>query len=55
MRGRGTDGPLTGVFDEQTREALRVLVGIENLEERWTGEGDMIDRYVVEYLRDRIA
>ncbi len=49
------DGPVTGVFDEQTRKALRVLVGIENLEERWTGEGDMIDRFVVEYLRDRIG
>ena len=49
------DGPVTGVFDERTRKALRTLVGIENLEERWTGEGDMIDRYVVEYLRDRIG
>ncbi|MCP4537042.1 MAG: DUF1028 domain-containing protein [Chloroflexi bacterium] len=49
------DGPVTGVFDEQTRKALGTLVGIENLEERWTGEGDMIDRFVVEYLRDRIG
>ncbi len=49
------DGPVTGVFDEHTRKALYTLVGIENLEERWTGEGDMIDRFVVEYLRDRIG
>jgi uncharacterized Ntn-hydrolase superfamily protein len=40
-----------GVFDETTRKALRKLVGIENLEQRWDGEGDMIDREVVEYLR----
>jgi hypothetical protein len=47
------DGPMTGAFDERTRKALRTLVGIENLEERWDGEGDVIDRGVVEYLRDR--
>jgi len=47
------DGPVTGVFDEVTRKSLCTLVGIENLEERWNGEGDMIDRHVVEYLRDR--
>ena len=47
------DGPVTGAFDERTRRALRTLVGIENLEERWDGEGDAIDRGVVEYLRDR--
>jgi uncharacterized Ntn-hydrolase superfamily protein len=49
------DGPVTGVFDELTRKALRTLVGIENLEERWNGEGDMIDRLVVEYLRERFG
>jgi len=47
------DGPITGVFDGVTRKSLCTLVGIENLEERWNGEGDMIDRHVVEYLRDR--
>ena len=31
------------------------LVGTENLEERWNGEGDMIDGRVVEYLRDRFG
>lgn len=48
-------GPVTGVFDEATREALRTLVGIENLEERWDGEGDRIDRDVVAYLSDKFA
>lgn len=53
MRTGHYKGPQTGVFDESTRKALRALVGIENLEERWTGEGDMIDLKVIEYLRDR--
>jgi hypothetical protein len=47
------DDAVTGVFDRPTRKALRALVGIENLEERWDGEGDSIDRCVVEYLRDK--
>jgi uncharacterized Ntn-hydrolase superfamily protein len=47
------DGPLTGEFDAATRSALRSLVGKENLEERWDGSGDMIDRMVVDYLRQR--
>lgn len=49
------DGPVTGVFDELTRKALTTLVGIENLEERWSGEGDMIDRCVLEYLREKFG
>jgi uncharacterized Ntn-hydrolase superfamily protein len=47
------DGPRNGLFSEETRKALRALVGTENLEERWNGEGDQIDRKVVEYLRDK--
>jgi uncharacterized Ntn-hydrolase superfamily protein len=47
------DGPETGDFDEVTRRALRALVGMENLEERWSGEEDAIDRLVLEYLRER--
>lgn len=46
-------GKASGQFDEETRKALRALVGAENLEERWNGEGDAIDRQVVEYLRGR--
>jgi len=47
------DGPQTDTFDEASRNALRALVGTENLEERWNGKGDMIDGQVVEYLRDK--
>ncbi len=49
------DGSITGVFDAATRKALRALVGTENLEERWDGKGDMIDRQVVNYLCDKFA
>jgi uncharacterized Ntn-hydrolase superfamily protein len=48
-------GPTTSVFDAATRKALRALVGTENLEERWNGEGDAIDRLVVTYLRDKFG
>ncbi len=48
-------GPPTGTFDGTTRKALRALVGRENLEERWNGEGDLIDRRVVAYLREKFA
>ncbi len=49
------DGPANGTFDEATRAALRALVGRENLEERWDGTGDKIDRVVVEYLSKRFS
>lgn len=49
------DGPVNGVFDEATRKALRVLVGNENLEERWDGTGDQIDRVVVDFLMKRFG
>ena len=48
-------GPGNGVFDEDTRSALRALVGSENLEERWDGTGDVIDRVVVDYLINRFG
>ncbi|MDH5506828.1 MAG: DUF1028 domain-containing protein [Anaerolineae bacterium] len=48
-------GPENGIFDEATRQSLRALVGIENLEERWTGEGDTIDRKVIEFLRAKFG
>lgn len=44
-----------GVFDEETRAALRALVGSENLEERWDGTGDMIDSVVVDFLLQRFG
>lgn len=49
------DGPVSGIIDEPTRKALRALVGQENLEERWDGTGDTIDRITVEYLQSRLS
>ena len=46
---RETDGG----FDDETRDALRALVGSENLEERWNGTDAMIDSVVVDYLLQR--
>jgi uncharacterized Ntn-hydrolase superfamily protein len=46
-------GAVTGAIDEDTRKALRALVGAENLEERWNGDGDAIDRMAVEFLREK--
>lgn len=45
----------SGVFDEETRKALRALVGAENLEERWSGEGDQIDRMALDFLREKFG
>ncbi len=42
-----------GGFDDETRDALRALVGSENLEERWNGTDAMIDSVVVDYLLQR--
>jgi len=47
------EGPATDEFDSATRSALRTLVGRENLEERWDGKGQLIDKQVVIYLRER--
>lgn len=44
------NGPSSGIFDDTTRKALWSMVGTENLEERWDGTGDLIDRQVVDYL-----
>lgn len=52
-------GPVTGEFDAATHKALRALVGEENLEERWSGEGtkdgEVIDRVVIEFLVKRFG
>jgi len=48
-------GEQNGTFDDATRQALRALVGAENLEGRWNGEGDEIDGLVVDYLRDKFG
>lgn len=50
MTGTGHyQGPLHGEYDEATRQALRNLVGRENLEDRWR-EDEMIDGVVLNYL-----
>jgi uncharacterized Ntn-hydrolase superfamily protein len=46
-------GPVNNIFDETVRRALRAMVGAENLEERWNGEGEMIDRKVVEFIKGK--
>jgi uncharacterized Ntn-hydrolase superfamily protein len=45
----------SGFVDEISLAALRVLVGEENLEERWNGDKNAIDQKVVEYLRDKFS
>ncbi len=42
-------GDIDGRYDRGTRDALRELVGRENLEGRWR-EDDQIDRVILEYL-----
>ena len=49
------DGDVNGRFTPQTRTALRAIVGMENLEERWNGEGGMIDQVVVDFLLNRFG
>jgi len=49
------DGEINGRFTPETRQALRALVGIENLEDRWTGDGDVIDKVVVDFLMEKYA
>ncbi len=46
-------GEITGVYDEATREALRALYGIENLEERWHEE--LIDVVALNFLREKFG
>ena len=54
LRGAGYEIAETTVeFDAATRAALRSLIGMENLEERWDDTGDLIDRHVVAYLREK--
>jgi uncharacterized Ntn-hydrolase superfamily protein len=48
------NSPASGVYDEATQAAMRRLIGIENLEERWR-EGDRIDRVVLEFLRQKFG
>ena len=44
-------GPLTGVYDPATRQALTALIGNENFEERFDEAGGRISRQVLALLR----
>jgi uncharacterized Ntn-hydrolase superfamily protein len=58
MVGQGyMGGEVDGNWDEVTKQAFWVLVGNENLEERWSLEknSNMIDRVALEYLRKRFG
>lgn len=46
-------GRPSGLVDGESLNALRTLVGEENLEERWNGDAKVIDQKVVDFLRDK--
>lgn len=48
-------GPVDGRYNETTRRALWAMVGAENLEERWNGSDETIDRVVVDFLLKRFG
>lgn len=50
-------GEVDGKWDEVTKQAFWVLIGNENLEERWSLENNpnMLDRVALEYLRKRFG
>jgi len=45
-------GTTNGTYNDATRDALRMFIGRENLEERWL-EDARIDRVVLEFLRQK--
>jgi hypothetical protein len=45
---------VSGTCDATTQQAMRTLIGIENLEERWR-EDNQIDRTVLEFLRGKFG
>jgi uncharacterized Ntn-hydrolase superfamily protein len=49
------DGSLTGRYDTPTRQALRSLVGNENLEERFDEEEGLISRQVLDLFQRKFA
>ena len=48
-------GDISGVWDEPSRDAFWVLVGIENLEERWAPDEtpELLDPVILDFLRER--
>ena len=47
------DGPLSGNYDDSTRQALTALVGNENFEERFEEGGGRISRQVLDIFRQK--
>lgn len=50
-------GEINGEWDEMCKQAFWILIGNENLEMRWSLEGDTnkIDRIALDYLRERMG
>lgn len=48
-------GPIHGEYDAATRTALRALIGVENLEERFREEEGLIDVLALKVLRERVG
>ncbi len=50
-------GPVSGVWDDDSKAAFWAFCGIENLEERWAldEEPDFIDRIVLEFIHERFG
>jgi uncharacterized Ntn-hydrolase superfamily protein len=48
-------GPVHGEYDATTRAALRALIGVENLEERFNEEEGAIDTLALKVLRERLG
>lgn len=48
-------GPIHGEYDVATRAALRALIGVENLEERFREEEGLVDVLALKVLRERVG
>lgn len=48
-------GPIHGEYDAPTRAALRALIGVENLEERFREDEGLIDMLALKVLRERVG
>jgi uncharacterized Ntn-hydrolase superfamily protein len=48
-------GPILGKYDAATRTALRDLIGVENLEERFREDEGAIDTLALKVLRERVG
>jgi hypothetical protein len=57
LTGTYYGGAVDGEWGEKSIQAFWAMVGNENLEERWSIDGDVnsIDRVVLEYIRTRFG